>query len=147
MTQNPDQENLRARAMRHADEKTEGRKIAVAYLVGHPIQYEAPLLRLISAQTDIDLTIFFRSAMSVRRFHDPGFGRMIVWYVPLLDGYRFEFLCQKDRNDSGDWKNSTLRSIAWRLWSGRFDVLWIHGFSGWKNTFVMIAARLASTRC
>ena len=68
------------------------KKWRLAYLVSHPIQYQAPLLRLISAEPDIDLTVFFCSDLSVRVYHDDGFGQALQWDVPLLDGYRHEFL-------------------------------------------------------
>ena len=42
------------------------RKLRLAYLVTHPIQYQAPLLRLVAAQPDIDLTVFFGTDFSAR---------------------------------------------------------------------------------
>src|SRR5580698_5170639 len=68
------------------------RKVRVAYLVSHPIQYQAPLLRRISQEEDIELTVFFSSDFSVREYVDKGFGVDVKWDVSLLDGYRHEFL-------------------------------------------------------
>ena len=42
--------------------------IRLAYLVSHPIQYQAPLLRAIAADPEIDLKVFFCSAVSVRAY-------------------------------------------------------------------------------
>ena len=67
-------------------------KVRLAYLVSHPIQYQAPMLRRISQEPDIDLTVFFGSDFSVRDYKDEGFGVGVKWDVPLLDGYRHEFL-------------------------------------------------------
>src|SRR5712675_1980554 len=67
-------------------------KVRLAYLVSHPIQYQAPLLRRIAQEPDIDLTVFFGSDFSVRDYKDAGFGVGVKWDVPLLDGYRHEFL-------------------------------------------------------
>src|ERR1700712_2338190 len=67
-------------------------KVRLAYLVSHPIQYQAPLLRRIAQEPDIDLTVFFGSDFSVRSYKDEGFGVGVKWDVPLLDGYRYEFL-------------------------------------------------------
>ena len=64
----------------------------VAVLNSHPIQYFAPLYRYLAASPEIDLTVFFLSDLSVREYHDPGFGRAFKWDVPLLGGYRHEFL-------------------------------------------------------
>ena len=37
-----------------------GRRVRLAYLVSHPIQYQAPLLRRIAQEPDIDLTVLLR---------------------------------------------------------------------------------------
>ena len=58
-------------------------KIRLAYLVTHPIQYQAPLLRRIAAEPGIDLTVFFCSDFSLRNFLDPDFGKTIAWDIPL----------------------------------------------------------------
>jgi hypothetical protein len=68
------------------------RKIRLAYLVSHPIQYQAPLLRQIAADPDIDLTVFFCSDNSTRKHIDEGFGQVIEWDTLLLDGYKHVFL-------------------------------------------------------
>src|SRR5579862_4772779 len=67
-------------------------KVRLAYLVSHPIQYQAPLLRRIAQEPDIDLTVLFGSDFSVRGYKDEGFGVGVKWDVPLLDGYRHVFL-------------------------------------------------------
>src|ERR1700751_661305 len=67
-------------------------KVRLAYLVSHPIQYQAPMLRRIAQEPDIDLTVLFGSDFSVRGYKDEGFGVGVKWDVPLLDGYRYEFL-------------------------------------------------------
>ena len=68
------------------------RRVRLAYLVSHPIQYQAPLLRRIAQEPDIDLTVLFGSDFSVRGYRDAGFGVGVKWDVPLLDGYKHEFL-------------------------------------------------------
>jgi hypothetical protein len=63
-------------------------KVRLAYLVTHPIQYQAPLLRRIAAEPDIDLTVFFGSDFSLKSYLDPAFGKVIAWDVDLTGGYR-----------------------------------------------------------
>src|SRR3982074_1213333 len=67
-------------------------KVRLAYLVSHPIQYQAPLLRRIALEPDIDLTVFFGSDFSVKGYQDDGFGVDVKWDVPLVGGYHHEFL-------------------------------------------------------
>jgi glycosyltransferase involved in cell wall biosynthesis len=119
--------------------------VRLAYLVTHPIQYQAPLLRLIANQPDIDLHVMFASDFSVRRFIDPGFGTAIAWDVPLLDGYRHEVLPAFGRplaeTESPSFWRPLSRGIARRLADGRFDALWVHGYNRASHWAAMLAAK------
>jgi glycosyltransferase involved in cell wall biosynthesis len=98
--------------------------IRLLYVVSHPIQYQAPLLRLIAAEPGIRLRVLFQRIPDGA--HDPGFGRVVRWDVPLLDGY-----------DYGVLDVATLgRELA------ECDVVWLHGWQGWAMKVVLLAARL-----
>jgi glycosyltransferase involved in cell wall biosynthesis len=122
-------------------------KVRLAYLVSHPIQYQAPLLRRIAQEPDIDLTVFFGSDFSVRGYKDEGFGVGVKWDVPLLDGYRHEFLPAL-RDDATVGVASPLNyGILSRLRGGSgdqsnaFDVLWVHGYATVNALHGMLAAK------
>jgi len=113
----------------------------LAYLVTHPIQYQAPLLRRIAAEPDIHLKVFFASNLSVRDFVDPGFKRPIRWDVPLLDGYQYEFLpALGARNQLSFWRPMSC-GLSSRLKAGRFDALWVHGYMRWHHWVAMASAK------
>jgi hypothetical protein len=67
-------------------------KVRLGYLVSHPIQYQAPLLREIAKVHDIELTVFFRSDISIKEYQDHEFGVKVLWDIDLLSGYRHIFL-------------------------------------------------------
>ena len=117
------------------------RPIRLAYLVTHPIQYQVPLLRLIAAEPDIELTVFFQSALSIDGYRDPGFGRVVKWDVPLLGGFAHEFLPAIGRRDVVDRHRPLSHGIVTRLSRGQFDVLWVHGYARWFNWVAMLAAK------
>ena len=101
----------------------------VACLVSHPIQYQAPLFRYLAARPGIDLTVFFLSDLSVHAYRDSGFGVNVKWDVPLLDGYRHEFLPRMGGgNELSFWRPWTFGLRA-RLRRGHFDALWVHGYA------------------
>ena len=117
------------------------KRYRVAYLVTHPIQYQAPMLRAISAQPDIALTALFQSDMSLQTYEDAGFGQAIRWDVSLLDGYEHEFL-------PGLWRHGPVtaqRPVNWgfasRLRRSRFDALWVHGYARCVNWAAMACAK------
>ena len=118
------------------------RKIRLAYLVSHPIQYQAPLLRQIAADPDIDLTVFFCSDFSIRKHVDEGFGQIIEWDTPLLEGYKHVFL----KAYCHDGPPSVIRPInsglARALKKGQFDALWVHGYMRLYHIISMFRARM-----
>lgn len=134
MTSTPDQPNIRA-----------NKPVRLAYLVSHPIQYQAPLLRRIAQEPDIDLTVLFGSDFSVRGYRDAGFGVGVKWDVPLLDGYKHVFLPKVRDGQDVSFATPTNRGIFRQL-RGRngdppFDALWVHGYASINSLHGMLAAR------
>jgi glycosyltransferase involved in cell wall biosynthesis len=118
--------------------------VKLAYFVSHPIQYQAPLLRRIAQEPDIELTVFFSSDHSVQGYTDEGFGGVrIQWDVPLLDGYKHEFLPGfRNRNKKLGFATPLSYGIFSRLRRGNFDAVWVHGYHTLNALHTMIAARL-----
>ncbi|MDE1161267.1 MAG: glycosyltransferase family 4 protein [Acidobacteriaceae bacterium] len=127
-------------------EITQGNTPAVrlGYYVSHPIQYQAPLLRRITQEPEIDLTVLFGSDFSVRSYKDEGFGVEVAWDVPLLEGYRSEFL--KPLHDKGGVSPTTpisrgmLRALQNADGTPRFDALWVHGYASVNTLQAILAA-------
>jgi glycosyltransferase involved in cell wall biosynthesis len=117
-------------------------KIRLAYLVTHPIQYQAPLLRRINAEPGIDLTVFFCSDFSLRSYLDPNFGKFIAWDIPLTGGYRHEILPALGRRDRLSFWRPFNYGLARRLHRGNFDVLWVHGYNRWFHWLAMAWAKI-----
>lgn len=121
------------------------RSVRVAYLLSHPIQYQVPLLRRISAEPGIDLTVFYASDFSAREYRDLGFGVQVDWGMPLLEGYRYQVLPSfRDARKTGPFAQ-----INYGLWSrlyrhadaGPYDVLWVHGYSTFTALTGILAAK------
>jgi len=102
--------------------------VRLLYLVSHPIQYQAPMLRLIGAEADIDLFVLFEDMRTAEAYDDPGFGQTVEWDVPLTDGYAHGFAKFKE-------------DIAIEL--EKADVLWVHG---WASPLKKRALKLASEK-
>lgn len=99
------------------------------YLVSHPIQYQAPLLRLIAAEPDIQLRVLFERIDQSGSFHDPGFDVEITWDGDLLSGYEHHHVTSE-------------RAMERHLLDA--DVLWVHGWdSSLKRRALDLARRCA----
>ncbi len=117
------------------------KKVRLAWISTHPIQYQAPLLRQIGACPDIELTALFFSDFSTRSFVDLEFNRTILWDTPLLEGYRSEFL-------PGTGTQVTtikafeprVKGLSERLNKANFDAVLVQG---WQHYGMLKAAWLA----
>jgi len=114
--------------------------VRLAYLVSHPIQYQAPLLRRIAREPDIDLTVLFGSDFSVRRYKDEGFGVDVAWDTPLLDGYRSEFLPKLRDTGTLSFTSPISSGISAALRRLQADALWVHGYASINALHGILAA-------
>ena len=65
----------------------------LAIVTTHPIQYNAPLFRLLAASSTVQLKVFYTwEQSSAGAKYDPGFGREIEWDIPMLEGYEYSFV-------------------------------------------------------
>lgn len=113
----------------------------LAYFVSHPIQYQAPLLRLIAAKTDIELKVFFYSDFSLKAYQDSGFGQRIYWDIPLTEGYDYHFLkCWGSKQPTGNLQQAIATDILQQLKLGKFDAVWVHGWSQICSLQAVLAA-------
>jgi len=113
----------------------------IAYLCSHPIQYQAPLLRRLAVEKDLDLVVLFLSDFSTRPLQDSGFGRSIAWDVDLLEGYQSRVLRAWGRRDGiSFWKPFTI-DVEGELRRGQYDAVWLHGYAHQAQLRALLAAK------
>jgi len=103
----------------------------LAYFVSHPIQYQAPLLKNLSAHPKINLTVFFLGGSSASNRHDPGFSQYVEWDTPLTEGYQHVFLDSIENQEHYSLLNPKVnsKSIKKALSSQNWDAIWVHGYN------------------
>ena len=79
----------------------------LAVITSHPIQYQAPLWRRLSAVHDVDLEVFYASLQGCEAYYDAGFDRTVQWDVPLLEGY--------------PWRQVANRPLPFLNWRFRYN--------------------------
>lgn len=118
----------------------------LAYVVSHPIQYQAPLLRRIAREPGIDLTVLYSSDFSTREYQDRGFGREVAWDVPLLEGYKYKILPRLPGAKKVYSAKAPSRGYLSAFVRGKFDVAWVHGYHTANAMQAMLAARLTGAK-
>lgn len=118
-------------------------KLKLAYMVSHPIQYQAPLLRRLAQEPDLDLTVFFWSDHTAKEYADKGFGGVLVkWDVPLLEGYKYEVLPAILCFSAPPFRSPINRGLYRVLKRGKFDAVWLHGYSSINSLMTMAVAKI-----
>ena len=126
--------------MSEADSKR--RRLRLAVVATHPIQYQVPIYRALAADPEIELHVFFASDHSVRGEVDPQFGVPVTWDVPMLEGYEHTFL----RNRRLPLRPRALfeyycPGLPRELSRGHFDAVFITSYSTFLNWQAIRAAR------
>lgn len=102
----------------------------LAILASHPIQYQAPLFRALTASGRTDLEVLFLSDFGVRPSFDPGFRRDVRFDVALTEGFAHQFVPklgapQRIRPPFG----CTNPALPGLLRRNRYDVVLVHGYA------------------
>src|ERR1700744_6547430 len=79
----------------------------LAIINTHPIQYYAPVFKLLHQQPNISVKVFYTYDENSANKYDPGFNRNINWDIPLLDGYPYEYI----KNSAKDAGTHTFKGI------------------------------------
>jgi glycosyltransferase involved in cell wall biosynthesis len=77
----------------------ESRRIRVAIVATHPIQYQIPWFQRLAERPELDLKVFFGMLPDATQ-QGVGFGVDFQWDIPLLDGYRWELLTNRAKMPS-----------------------------------------------
>jgi glycosyltransferase involved in cell wall biosynthesis len=118
------------------------RKIRIAVVNTHPIQYFAPLYAYVNESPDIEVTALYLSDFSMRGATDHGFGQVVKWDIDLLGGYPYRFVGPNAKTLVPTGFSSTIVPEIWdAVRRGGFDALWIHGHGVAANLIAAAAAK------
>jgi glycosyltransferase involved in cell wall biosynthesis len=98
------------------------RRFRVLAIATHPVQYSAPLFRRMATSPHLDFHVAYCSLRGAEPGHDPDFGTVLKWDVPLLDGYEWTHVANRG---SGEESFLGLRNTdLWKLIRSRnFDAI------------------------
>jgi glycosyltransferase involved in cell wall biosynthesis len=113
----------------------------------HPIQYKAPLFRLLQKDPRFDLTVLY--AMIPDASQQAGtFGVPFQWDVPLLEGYRYELLENRSKSPSmSRFSGCDTPGIHRRLKELNPDVVLVNGWVVKTCIQALVACRRLKIPC
>ena len=99
----------------------------LAIITTHPIQYYAPVFKMLAMQIDVKV---FYTAGAMRSTYDTGFKQDVVWDLPLLEGYNYEFLKNTAKDPGSHHFNGVMADNAIsRIVDFGPDTLLIYGWA------------------
>jgi glycosyltransferase involved in cell wall biosynthesis len=123
-----------------------GRPYRVAVIALHPIQYQAGLWRAMASHPRLDVQVFYLDSVGVDGTVDPTMRAELRWDMPLLDGYRHEFLRNLSVFRFTPVVHRINPSVVPRLLRGRYDAVMLHGHLTLSNWLALVAGRCRRSR-
>lgn len=110
----------------------------LAIITTHPIQYNAPLFRLLHERNRIAVKVFYTWEQSKEAVYDARFGIERSWDIPLLEGYESVFVKNTSRKpDSNRFWGIVNPGLYKRLKEEQFDAVLIYRWSVWSHFLLL----------
>ncbi|WP_295720247.1 glycosyltransferase family 4 protein [Mucilaginibacter sp.] len=102
----------------------------LAIITTHPIQYYAPVFKLLHEKQQVDIKVFYTWGESAQEKFDPGFGKTISWDMPLTDGYPYEWV-ENTSTDPGShhFKGIVNPGLISQIKTWQADVILVYGWA------------------
>lgn len=116
----------------------------ILVIASHVVQSASPLYRALASHPEVDLEVAYCSLRGAEPGHDPEFGRIVQWDIPLLDGYSWQTIPNYPLRSNEESFFGICNPDLWRIIrKNRFDAV-ICFISYIRATFwiVLAAAKL-----
>jgi glycosyltransferase involved in cell wall biosynthesis len=102
-------------------------EMRLAIVSSHPIQYYAPIFRVLDRQ--LELEVFYAHRATADDQGKAGFGTAFEWDVDLLDGYRSRFMNNVAKQPTtASFFGCDTPEIAQHIHNGKFDAVLVLGW-------------------
>ncbi|MFY7840591.1 MAG: glycosyltransferase family 4 protein [Lacibacter sp.] len=103
----------------------------LAIVTSHPIQYNAPLFRLLTQRKRLQVKVFYSWGQTqAGQVYDPDFKKSFSWDIPLLDGYEKEFIENISTNPgAGHFSGIKNKELISRIKAFQPDAILVYGWS------------------
>lgn len=109
----------------------------LAIITTHPIQYYAPVFKLLARRCDLKVFYTWGQESTKPKF-DPGFGKTIEWDIPLLDGYDHEFLTNTSKLPGSHHFKGIINPDAFRrIDAFQPDAILVYGWAYHTHTKIL----------
>jgi glycosyltransferase involved in cell wall biosynthesis len=115
-------------------------KKKVVIVISHPIQYHAPLYKVIQQSVNVDLHVVYLNDKGSRTYFDSFANAYVRYDNDLLSGYSYEFVTEGEAQGIQEKTRRLFQfDLAKRILLAKPDAVYFHGYSslafliaGWK---------------
>ena len=102
----------------------------LAIITTHPIQYYAPVFKLLHEREQIEVKVFYTWGEDSQKSHDPGFNKTVKWDIALLDGYPYEWVKNTSTSPgSHNFKGVVNPELPQQIEAYKPDAILIYGWA------------------
>jgi len=119
--------------------------LKIAFLFTHPVQYLTPLVSEMSNQKNFKIKVYYCED-TTKGYYDKEFGKVLKWDVPLLEGYKYDFLLNSKLKKVGGFFRYANFGIVKKLRTDRPNILIIHGWNYLTALIAIITCKILSIK-
>ena len=119
--------------------RTENRPLVIVET--HPVQYHAPVYKLIEEAHGIPVTVIYGSDFSLAGYRDKEFNASFSWDVDLTAGNDVRFLSRAKEGGARSFEEVSPRGLSRMLRAVKGSAVLLTGYSGLFNIAAFYAAR------
>lgn len=124
----------------------DGRRLRLAVVVSHPIQYHICLWQALAAAPDLDVEVLYCSDEGTRRpLWDAEFGRPVRWDRPMLEGYSHRVFTNLSPSRRG-FLRFVDPGLLLSVLRDRRDAVFVHYRNDLTHVLALLAARISGKR-
>lgn len=109
----------------------------LAVVSTHPIQYNAPIFKMLAERGNIAIKVFYTWSKAQNEVFDPGFGKVIEWDIPLLEGYEYTFVKNKKESEKKSFWSIQNPSLTNEIETWKPHAVLVYGWNYYSHIQVM----------
>jgi glycosyltransferase involved in cell wall biosynthesis len=121
-------------------------RLRLAIASSHPVPYHVPTYRALANHPGIDLEVLYAHDHGVEATFDVGFGRIVKFDMPLLDGYSHRFLRNLARNPRLTFAGQINHELPLAIARGQYDAVVVHGYNSASTLAAFAGPRSRRTK-
>ncbi|BFM16505.1 hypothetical protein R50073_26880 [Maricurvus nonylphenolicus] len=117
------------------------KELSLAIIAKNPIVYHAPMYRKL-AESGVNLDVLYLDDVGKESITDQEFNITVTWDIPLLEGYKYQFVKNYTRNVYGGFFSRINPGLFFLFARKKYDVVLIQGYDNFSYWLAFFLSKL-----